>query len=286
MLTIFTPTYNRKYTLDKLYRSLVSQTNQDFEWLIIDDGSTDGTEEYVKELISEGKIKLRYYYQKNAGKSQAHNKGVELTQTELFVCVDSDDYLREDAVQIILEAWRNKKNDSCIGILAFRAHEDGSPITIVKDQKIDSFTLKDGYDKYGLKGDTMLIYKTDKIKKYKFPYFEGEKFIPEAYLYDILDQEGKLLIVRKNIYICEYRTDGYTYGAHRLLANNPQGTLAYIEQRLKLDNTFKNKVSDTIRYVAIAKVAKKKKIISKAVYPFVAALVYPVGIFMYNRRYK
>ena len=105
ILTIFTPAFNRAYTLEKLYNSLLVQTSKDFEWLIVDDGSTDNTEELVSDWIEEGKIKIRYYYQKNSGKQVAMNLGAEKCITELFDCVDSDDYLLPDAVEAMLRFW-------------------------------------------------------------------------------------------------------------------------------------------------------------------------------------
>ena len=101
-ITIFTPTYNRLYSMKRLYRSLINQTNKDFIWLIVDDGSTDKTEEYVREWINNNKIEIRYLYQKNQGKQVAHNLAVENCNTDFFICVDSDDYLTNNAVEIMI----------------------------------------------------------------------------------------------------------------------------------------------------------------------------------------
>ena len=106
-ITVFTPTYNRGYILESLYVSLKKQTNQSFKWLIVDDGSTDNTEEIVRSWRNEGLIDLQYYKQVNAGKMAAHNKGVELCDTEFFLCIDSDDYLTNDAIATIPEATIN-----------------------------------------------------------------------------------------------------------------------------------------------------------------------------------
>jgi len=98
-ITVFTPTYNRAYILNRLYESLKKQSSKSFLWLIIDDGSTDNTEELVNAWIRENIIEIRYYKQENGGKQRAHNKAVELCDTELFICVDSDDYLTENAIE-------------------------------------------------------------------------------------------------------------------------------------------------------------------------------------------
>lgn len=290
MLTIFTPTYNRAYVLDKLYLSLCVQTNKDFEWLIIDDGSTDNTKEKIQNWILEKKIRIRYVYQKNAGKSAAHNRALELTKTELFVCVDSDDQLHENAVAVVLEEWdklRKRSEQEVGGMVAFRVKGDGTPITRYQeksDYKIGK--LKEFYDRKIISGDTMLIFDVSKVGSLRFPVFEGEKFVPEAYLYDQFDQISSFLIVPQYIYICEYLEDGYTQNMARLIAKNPKGYLAYIEQRIKYDNDIKNVICDTIRYVAIAVCAKKKHIIKSAYNPFCAFVMYPFGKLFYHIRYK
>ena len=108
-VTIFTATFNREKLLSRLYNSLCSQTNKNFIWLIVDDGSIDSTETLVQTWISENKISIRYFKQNNFGKPMAHNKGVELTKTELFLCVDSDDYLTQNTVEEVLQCWKNAK---------------------------------------------------------------------------------------------------------------------------------------------------------------------------------
>ena len=283
-LTIFTPTYNRAYTLPALYESLRRQTNTDFVWLIVDDGSTDNTREVVDGWIKEDLVDIRYYYQKNKGKMSAHNYGVELTKTELFVCVDSDDMLADNAVEVILDCAKKINNE--IGILAFKYYVENEENITHINEGIEGCTLKEGYDYCGLRGDTMLIYKSEIIKKYAFPSFNGEKFVPEAYLYDLLDKEGKLKILREPLYGVRYLEDGYTAGMAKLLYNNPQGYFAYINSRLRSDTKIKHRFADSIRYDAMAIAHKKKKIISNAVYPFIAALAYIPGYIFYYRRYR
>lgn len=290
MLTIFTPTYNRAYVLDRLYQSLCVQTNKNFEWLIIDDGSTDNTKEKIQNWILEEKILIKYVWQENAGKSAAHNRALEMTKTELFVCVDSDDQLCENAVQIVLEEWdklKQKNKWEVGGMVAFREKGDGTPITQYQgksDYKIGK--LKEFYDRKIISGDTMLIFDISKVGSLRFPVFEGEKFVPEAYLYDQFDQISAFMIVPQYIYVCEYLEDGYTQNMARLIAKNPKGYLAYIEQRVKYDNDIKNVICDTIRYVAIAVCAKKKHIIKSAYNPFCAFVMYPFGKLFYHIRYK
>lgn len=288
-ITIFTPTYNRAGTLIRLYESLKKQTNKNFLWLIVDDGSTDNTEEIVNKWISDDELEIRYFKQQNQGKSMAHNKGVELTETELFTCVDSDDYLTDNAVEEIINCWKVATANN-IGILAFKTSETAI-ITKLAKRPIDengyvNSTLGNAYRNLGLVGDTMLIFRTNILAKFKFPYIPGEKFVPEAYLYDLIDREGKLIFLEKSIYICEYLEDGYTKNMAKLIKNNPRGYIVYIKQRLRFDNNIRDKIFDTIRYVAIAIVNKEKKIIKDSVYPLITLLVYPLGVLFYIKRYK
>lgn len=282
-VTVFTPAYNRGYTLGRLYKSLLRQTDKRFCWLIVDDGSTDETQEIVSEWMKEKKIEIEYYKQENQGKPAAHNKGVKLTKTELFTCVDSDDYLTDDAIAEILRAWDELPGD-CIGILGYIQGEREGVLTKCSDDSIIKGTLRYLYD-HGLSGDTILIFRSDVLKKFTFPRFAEEKFIPEAYLYDLLDQEGKLLLLRKAIYVCEYLPDGYTAGMAKLLYMNPQGYFCYINQRLRFDRTIKQRFADSIRYDAMAIAHRKKRVVRDAVYPLYALLAYPAGWIFYKKRY-
>ena len=282
LLTIFTPTYNRASTLARLYNSLVSQTSNDFLWLIVDDGSIDNTEEMVKKWKKENLIEIHYFKQVNQGKSMAHNKGVKLTKTELFVCVDSDDYLMNNAVQEVKIKWKEAEENNT-GILAFKC-TDESRVTSIK-KEIKESTLKDAYDLYGLKGDTMLVFKTNVINKYFFPSFNGEKFVPEAYLYDLIDRDGKLLILKKYLYVCEYLDNGYTNNMAKLLKNNPKGYLAYIKQRIEFDKSIKHKFFDYIRYIAMAKCVTYENIWTNEDF-IIKCLAYPFGVLLYVKKYR
>ncbi len=284
LVTVFTPSYNRGYTLENLYQSLLRQTNKDFCWLIVDDGSTDNTQELVKRWIYDNQIPIRYYKQKNQGKPVAHNKGVELTETELFTCVDSDDYLTDNAIEEICNAWKTC-DEKCIGLVGYIESRDGVCLTKFDNPNVKQTTLRNFYD-LGMTGDTILVFKSEILKKHLFPQFEGEKFIPEGYLYDLLDLEGQLKLLPKPIYVYEYLPDGYTANMAKLLYNNPQGYFCYINQRLHLDTTIRQRIPDSIRYVAMALAHNDRCIIKNAVYPWIAFVSYPAGWLFYVKRYR
>lgn len=287
-LTIFTPTYNRSKLLKRLYDSLKNQSSNEFVWMIVDDGSTDDTEAVVNEWIEESNFSIRYVKQLNQGKSVAHNKAVELTQTELFVCVDSDDYLKSDAVSTILANWVVASQD-CVGILSFREIIDGSNI-YRPAEKMDPYVkqckLLDAYDRYGLKGDTMLIFKSEILKQYKFPVFEGEKFVPESYLYDCIDENGLLWILRDYLYVGEYQDGGYTSRMSNLIKENPKGYSAYIKKRLQIERKLSGRIHDMICFIAISILQKERHLFSESGHPALCFVLFPAGYLLYWLRYR
>ena len=278
-LTIFTPTFNRSHEIKKLYDSLEKQSDKDFVWLVVDDGSSDGTNDLIEKWQKEASFKIEYIWQENAGKSMAHNLGVSKTQTELFTCVDSDDYLSNDAVAMIKEVWLGHVEGD-VGILALR--EVTRRKKNIKEQGIRT-TLRSAEKVCGIKGDTMLIYKTNVLNKYSFPKFKGEKFVPENYLYDLMDREGKLILLDKVLYCGDYLQDGYTRNMARIIKKNPNG---YLEQRISFDLKLDEKCKDIIRYIAVSVAANKRSVVGKCQYPFLALLMFPLGLIFYKIRYS
>lgn len=231
-LTIFTPTYNREKYLKRLYESLIEQTNQSFEWIIVDDGSTDNTKNIIRNFILDNKIKITYYVQKNSGKHVAHNKGVEMCNSELFYCVDSDDYLPNNAVMRILDIWdRRDINIEYTGIVGLKGYENGKVMGGEFQKNITSSTLSDLYNIYGKKGETALIFKTEYLKKNLFPVYEGEKFLSEEIVYNELDKIAPLIIENTVLYIMEYLDDGLTNNYLKAWSHSPKGVLTLLKSR-------------------------------------------------------
>jgi len=250
-LTIFTPTYNRGYIIRKCYESLCSQSNKDFLWLIVDDGSTDNTEDIVNSFINEDKIKIIYHRQKNSGKHVAHNKGVLMCETEIFVCVDSDDYLLDDAVQIIYETWANvEKQKNLAGIIALKGKNHKEAIGTRMPHDIESSSILNLYEKHRFKGDTTLIFKSNILKKHLFPVFEGEKFVTEAVVYDQISQKYEMKLVDKILYVCEYLADGYSKNIMSVYKRNPKGYMFYFTQKIENAKSFKDRYKAVSYYVA------------------------------------
>jgi glycosyltransferase involved in cell wall biosynthesis len=287
-ITIFTPTYNRIKLLPILYQSLINQTTYDFIWLIIDDGSTDGTQDLVQSWQKEKFIQIKYIHQHNQGKASAFNHAIDQFETPLFLNVDSDDSLTPNAVEKVIGYWNKLNDDNSTGIIAFKINQNGQKITQLKNHKVQSFSLFDGYSKYGLKGDTMLVFRKEVIKRYRFPIFPKEKFVPEAFLYDLIDQHGTLLVLRKSLLKGDYLADGYTSQIHKLIACNPNGYFSYIKNRVLLKQSYLQRISNYVRLFSILFVLKSenKNIRILPSLPIRYFFSFPIGYILYLVRFK
>lgn len=211
MITIMTPTYNRAYILHKAYRSLKKQTSFDFEWIIIDDGSSDNTEELANQWMREcTDFDIIYYKQSNGGKHRAINRAVQMARYEWFLILDSDDELTENAVESI-HVWIADVSGcgDIVGVAGLRGTSDHVIGERLKREYIDATNLE--RKKYGLLGDKAEIYKTKILKQYPFPEFEGENFLRESAVWDRIAKDGlKLRWYNDIVYLCEYIEDGLT----------------------------------------------------------------------------
>lgn len=215
MITIFTPTYNRADLLPKLFESLRKQTDHHFEWLVVDDASSDNTEEVMKELISkENPFSISYYKQKHGGKHRAINYALQNAKGDFFFIVDSDDYLKENAIELILE-WTSeiKDNDKIVGVSGLKVLPDGVPTSGTPnfgERKYIDCSNFERY-KYNIGGDQAEVFKTAILKANSFPEFEGEYFLEEAVVWNHLAELG--YVVRWYpipTYCCEYLETGLT----------------------------------------------------------------------------
>lgn len=281
--TIFTPTYNRKELLKKLYKSLKKQTFKDFEWIIVDDGSSDNTKEVVEKFLQEKILDIKYFYKENGGKQRAYNFGVEKAQGELFICLDSDDEYIENGLETILKYWEkveNKKEIAGMGYLS--VYPDGKIIgtKFPKNEMIE--TQFDIYNKFGVKGDKGLMFRTKIIRQFPFPVFEGEKFTTEAVVYNRISENYKLFYINEKIEIKEYQNDGLTSKYNDLLLRNPKGQALYHNEKNRHNMNFKEKLLNNAVYYKFCKVAKYNfsKIFKESESKIFLLLALPIGIYM------
>ncbi|MGL4307994.1 MAG: glycosyltransferase family A protein [Cetobacterium sp.] len=248
LITVFTPTYNRKDTLPRLYQSLKNQSFKDFQWIVIDDGSQDGTAQYLKTIEKEDKVNLLWVSKKNGGKMRAINDGLHLAKGEYFFIVDSDDYLAQDALEKI--ALHGKDLPENMGGLVFRKvnMKSGEIVGGRFGETLDSTPLDIFYN-LGIGGDKSEVIRTRVMKEYRFPEFQGEKFIPEGYVWNRIGEKYKLRYIDQGIYYYEYLEDGYTKNFTRLMKNNPQGFKLYYGYMLGKKIPLKNKMKFLLRYL-------------------------------------
>ena len=250
LLTIFTPAYNRGYCIDKLYQSLISQTDKNFEWIVVDDGSTDSTQQLIESFIEEGKIDVRYYRQDNGGKHTAINRGVANARGEFFFIVDSDDYLTPTAVEDILGyASQIADNKSFAGVSGLRIRPDGTPISRgINAPAIDATSIDIRF-KHNITGDLAEVFKTSVMRKYPFPVFADERFVPEALIWNRIAADGlKLRVFNKGIYYCEYLPDGLTASITRARAKSPKASAMYYAELTRHRVPYLSKVKGAINY--------------------------------------
>lgn len=231
MVTIFTPSYNRAYILPKLYESLCIQTSKDFEWLIVDDGSIDNTENIIQDYIKDQKIKIRYFKQINGGKHRAINRGLKEAKGNLFFIVDSDDWLTSNAVDWILKTAKEIMHDNRFaGISGTRIFPNGHKIGGDDDFGIIDANAIEIRTKHFVAGDLAEIFKTEILRKYPFPEFDGEKFCPEALIWNRIAKKYKLRYVNCGIYVCEYLSDGLTASIIKQRRNSPIASMTYYSE--------------------------------------------------------
>lgn len=263
-ITVFTPTYNRGYLLDKLYESLLKQTNTDFEWLIIDDGSNDNTSNIINKFIDDDKIRIRYFYQENGGKHRAINKGLDIAEGELFFIVDSDDTLIPTAIELVLEKYKSVENCPEFAGISFNKGYSEKEIIgkTFSSEFMDCTNLERG--KNNILGDKSEIYRTEILRNIKFPEIEGENFMSEIVLWNEVARQGyKLRWYNEIIYICNYLEDGLTVNRDSIYLNNPIAHKMMVNELLQIDFPIKSKINTIYNYYKLWREKKSFVEISK-----------------------
>jgi len=229
-LTVFTPTYNRAKLLHRCFNSLLAQSNTNFEWLIVDDGSTDTTEQVVSTFQKKAPFEIRYYKQENSGKHIALNKGINLACGDYFMILDSDDYLPTNSLETINNKFSGiKNNDNLIGVAGRRGSFENKIIGNDFSTNIICSSLEIRF-KYKIKGDLVEVFKTAILKKFPFPQFEGEKFCPEALVWNRIAQRYELLFFNEIIYHSEYIKGGLTDNIIKIRMQSPMASMLYYSE--------------------------------------------------------
>lgn len=280
-LTVFTLTYNRAYCLNKCYESLLRQTCKDFEWLVVDDGSTDNTKELVDSWINEAKVPIKYIYKKNGGMHSGYNTAYDNIFTELAVSIDSDDYMLDDAVEKIINFWKENGNESYAGIVGLDITEDGKVIgKELPNQK--SMKVYDYYNRLGGAGDKKMVYRPEVIRPYKSPEFDGERLFPTCYKYFLVDLKYDMLIMNEPLCVVEYMPDGFTSNIMKSYKKNLNSYIYYRRFILNYPNsTLKHKFRFAVHYVAECMLNREKHIFRDIKSKGVVFASIPLGLLFY-----
>lgn len=287
-ITIFTPTFNRGYILHKLYESLLRQTEYCFEWLIIDDGSSDNTEDLVQDWIkSTTQFQIRYYKTSNGGKPRAINKAVELAKTPYLFIVDSDDFLLDNTMEFLSQKVHEIKNSNevaAVGILRGKSNLEPLKFPLIDiDSFVDATNLE--RKKYGLDFDCNEVYKIDVLKKYPFRVWEGEFFSPEEIVFNEIALQGyKVRWYNKVGVISEYLNDGLTINANNLIKKNPMGYAMCFNHQLKYKKSFFERFQLGYLIVCYVLLGKNLGYLSESNDKLITFLSFPVGCIVAMRR--
>lgn len=226
MLTVMTPVYNRGALLRRAYESLCRQTDFDFEWLVVDDGSTDDTPAVLDSIMSahSAPFPVRVMRTANGGKHRAVNLGASEARGEWFTILDSDDYLTDAAVAVMRRRLEGVGPAAGIaGLVALRVHPDGkvvgTPVGFEqRDMSYAAYRVELGID-----GDRAEVVATDLMRRYRFPEFPGEKFLREGPVWQQMGTDYLMRYTNDPIYVCDYQPDGLTAKVARLHEQNPMG---------------------------------------------------------------
>lgn len=277
MLTVFTPAYNRAGMLPRLYQSLCEQTNKDFEWLIIDDGSTDETTAVVQSFADEQKLNIRYYKKENGGKHTAHNLALELAAGEWFLCVDSDDLLAADAVAKLVEKFAKLNEEK--GVIAYKEDLNGTLLSDPFPEEIQKTQMYRLASDYGCRGEFSLVFQTAFAREFPFPVFAGERFVTESVIYDQMDQHGQFALLPAVLTLCEYQQDGYSSDATKLMKKNPSGYCLYFLQRIDLYGSVKQRIVHAGKYWCFRWICKRSELRYQGNHKILVVLSLIPGIF-------
>ena len=233
--TVFTPTYNRAHTLDRLYHSLQRQTFRDFEWIVIDDGSTDGTEERFSRILREDNFfKITYQRVENGGKHRAINRAVSIAEGELFFIADSDDYLTDNSLEIVDRVEKtipDDKKSAFAGVCGLDVYISGDPVgtTYEGDEFLDITAMQRA--EYGVCGDKKEVFYTDVLSRFPFPEYPGENFVSEAVVWNRIARNGyKLRYFNTPIYVVEYQSAGISNNFDLIQRKSPRGWALHIRE--------------------------------------------------------
>ena len=287
MITVLTPTFNRGGGLQSLWDSLQKQTVKDFEWLVVDDGSTDGTKNLITKLQEKSDFPIRYIYKSNGGKHTALNVGIQTIRSELTFIVDSDDCVTDDAVESILKIHKKYRSQNNICGYAFlRAFPDGK----VNGKKFDVNEKIGSYIDVRVNGndtgaDKAEVFKTHCLKEFPFPEYPNEKFLGEDLVWVRMARKYEMVHINKAIYVGNYLEDGLTNNRRKHNIASPVGCMHRAEEFMESDLKTRYRIKGGLQYIVYGRFAGVKicDLIRKSRHKVLATVCIPGGLFLHSR---
>lgn len=286
-VTVLTPTFNRERVLRSLWDSLQKQTVKDFEWLVVDDGSTDGTKNLITQLQEKSDFPIRYIYKSNGGKHTALNVGIQTICSELTFIVDSDDCVTDDAVESILKIHKKYRSQNSICGYAFlRAFPDGkvNGKKFDVDEKIGSYIdVRVNGDDTG--ADKAEVFKTHCLKEFPFSEYPNEKFLGEDLVWLRMARKYEMVHINKAIYVGNYLEDGLTNNRRKHNIASPVGCMHRAEEFMESDLKTRYRIKGGLQYIVYGRFAGVKVVdlIRKSRHKILATVCIPGGLLLYTR---
>ena len=279
-ITVFTPTYNRAYILGKCYESLNRQTCKDFVWLIIDDGSVDGTGDLVHSWMKKDNgYEIRYIRKENGGLHTGYNAAIEVMDTELSVCIDSDDSMPEDAIETILREWETcRSNEQIAGLVGLDYADSGELIgkLLPEEEQINAAAL---LCVPGM-GDKKYVVRNDLLRSVApMPVYPGEKNFNPHYFIIRLSREYLFRPVNHCLCLVDYQPDGMTANIWKQYVSSPNSFAELRRVILEVPGmTGKYRFKTAAHYVASSLMAKQNRILRRSPAKLLTLLAWPTGL--------
>ena len=281
-LTIFTPAYNRADLLPRLYDALKRQTNTFFEWIVVDDGSTDDTLALLEGWKTENIIPIRYYHKENGGIHTAYNVGIEKADTELWMCIDSDDFPPDDAVEKILQLWDQKGSEKYAGIVGLDYGMDGHPLKNLTLPDVEAVRIMDLTTTYQFRADTKMVHRTELLKAVApMQVFVGEKNFNPIYLFLKIDQLYPLLVLNENLCFVDYQETGMANNIMKQYVNSPQSFAELRRMMMGLSHAPYSFVFRNAVHHVSSNLFARQNFLKDSPKKLTSILAFPFGVLLY-----
>lgn len=281
LITVFTPTYNREKLLEMCYESLRRQTSDNFLWLIVDDGSTDNTKLLVNEWMKcDNNFEIQYIYKENGGLHTGYNTAIEHMTTELSVCIDSDDYMPDNAIEIIEKCWEENKHKDIAGIVGLDFDVKGNVIGSYFSEEKEFDVTEFLYNK--LDGDKKYVIRNDLYKQVApMPTYKNEKNFNPHYMALKIAKTHKFRLINQPLCIVDYQPDGMSANILNQFVNSPYSFAEYRRAIMQLNQIPKiYRFRTAMHYVSSSILSRNIKFVKESPNKLYTVMAIPFGVLL------